>query len=478
LKSNIVTSFLWDFFGKIGTQIISFGLGIFLARLLSPKEYGLIGLSMVFITLTGVFSNLGLGSALIQRENPTQDHYSSTFFLNIFAGFIIFVLFLFGAPFIAIFFKEPQIEPIIQVLSIGILITSFGIVQNVQFTKNMLFKKLTTIRIITMIISGIIGLILAIIGYGVWSLVVQTLISNFLNTFLLWYFSKWRPIMVFKWKALKELWNYGFKMFLSGLIDTIFSQISSIVIAKFFSAKELGLFSRANSLNRFVIKYSSESVGAVTFPAMSQKQGNIEEVIKLGKKTEILVAFISFGLLGLLYVSSESLILFLLGKKWIEAIWYYKILCFSGFAYPISAATLSILKATGNSGKFLKVEILKKIILILGMGVGFYFGIKGYLISLVFTGAIGVLLNMYFVSLAVPFSVYKQLKGIYIYLIISVFVAFIVSYIPLFTTFAFLNLIQQILIYCSLYFIFNSILKTEGIQSVKLLINKIFSKKT
>lgn len=468
---------MWDFLGKIGTQIISFGLGIFLARLLSPREYGLIGLATIFIAITGIFSNLGLSTALIQKENPTEAHYSSSFFLNISVGFFLFGCFFLFAPLIAIYFNEPQLTSIVRILSIGIVLSSFNIVQNVHFSRNMQFKQMSKIKIINIFIAGSIGLTLAINGFGVWSLVFQTLIGGVLNSALLWYFSDWKPKWVFEWKALKELWGYGFKMFISGLLDTLYNQLSSLIIAKFFSAKDLGLYSRAESLNRFVIKYSSESVSVVTFPSMSRIQGKKVEVIALGKKTEILVAFLSFGLLGLLYVSSESLILFLLGKKWSESIVYYKILCLSGFAFPISSASLNILKATGNSSKFLEVEAYKKIVGLIGLCTGFYFGVKGYLFSLIFTGAVAVLLNMYFVSLAVSFSVKEQLKDIYIYAIISVLCTFVVINIPLYGAILFLNLIQQTLLFGTLYFLCNYVLKTKGLSFVNQLKNEIVSKK-
>lgn len=476
MKTSITVSFLWDFFGKIGSQIISFGLSIFLARLLGPKDYGLISLATIFISLTSIFSNFGLGAALIQKDKPTEAHYSSTFFFNILLSVILFSLFFFGAPFIQWYFNEPQLGLIVRALSVGIILSAFNIVQNVHFVRKMLFKKLTSIKLINTVISGIIGLVLAINNFGVWSLVFQTLTFGLLNCILLWYFSDWKPKLIFKWEALKELWVYGFKMFLSGIIDTIYNQVSSLIIAKFFSAKELGLYNRAESLNRFVIKYSSESVGSVTFPAMAKMQSKVDDVIALGKKTEIIVAFLSFGLLGLLYVTSESLILFMLGNKWIECIPYYKILCLSGFAYPISAATLSILKATGNSAKFLKVEVYKKIVGLIGLAIGFYFGINGYLVSLIFTGLISVLLNMYFVSLAVPFSVKNQLSGIYIYVVISLICATIVFYLPMIGCTNFVNLALQTILYILFYAFLNFLFKTDGSKILKQLMIKILDR--
>jgi teichuronic acid exporter len=474
MPNQITKSFLWDFGGKIGNQLISFAIGIILARLLSPQDYGLIGMSMVFISLTGVFTNLGLSSALIQRKEPTEAHYSSSFYLNVFSAVILFLLFFILAPYIANYFNESKITSLVRVLSLTLIINSLTVVQDVRYRKKMLFKVLTQARISSMIVSGTVGLSMAFYGYGVWSLVFQNLIGGVVTSIILWYYSDWRPKLLFQWEALKDLWNYGFKMFLSGLLDTFYSQLSTLAIAKLFSAKELGLFTRANSLNRFVIKYSSESVGAVTFPAMANLQHNLKELVNLGKKAEITVAFVSFGLLGLLYVTSEPLILFLLGEKWRESIDIYKILSLSGFAYPISAASLNFIKAVGKSDSFLKVEVWKKIVGVMGLIIGFYFGLNGYLYSLIVTGFIAVGLNMYYVSTAVPLSVTQQVKGIAPYLILSVITSLIVMLIPIHFEKHFINLIIISTIYILIYLLLNLAFKTLGltytlIQSKKIL---------
>lgn len=473
MQSKLVTSFLWDFGGKIGNQFISFIIGIILARLLSPGEYGLIGMSMVFIALSGVFTNMGLSSALIQKKEPTEAHYSSSFFLNIFVGLFLLLIFQLLAPSIAYYFKEPKIERIIRVLSITLIFNSFTIIQDVILRKKMQFNILTKRNILSIIISGSIGIYMAFNGYGVWALVIQSLIGGLVGSILLWIYSDWRPKPIFEWNALKDLWGYGFKMFLSGFIDTIYSQLSTLAIAKLFSSKELGLFSRAQSLNRFVIKYSSESVGAVTFPAMSNLQHKIEDMIQLGKKAETTVAFVAFGLLGLMYVTSEPLILFLLGEKWIEAIPIYKILALSGFAYPISAATLNFIKAVGRSDLFLKVEVYKKIVGFSGLIIGFYFGLNGYLYSLIITGAISVLLNMFFVSKAIPLSVTHQLNQIMPYLIFSVIIGFGIMLIPINFSNHLIQLIFISTLYLLFYLLLNFAFKTKGLDYTILQIMKI-----
>jgi teichuronic acid exporter len=462
MAGKLIKSFAWDFAGRLGGQLISFVISIVLARILTPEEFGLIGMAMVFISLSGVFTNLGLSSALIQRTEPTEEHYSSSFYLNIAAAAFLTVLFIVLAPFIATFFKSTEITKLIRVLSLTLVFNSLSIVQDARFRKKMNFRILTRTKIIASLLSGALGITMAFLGYGVWSLVIQTLSSGLLSSLFLWFYSDWRPKLLFRLRAIKDLWGYSFNLFISGVINTAYEQLDSIVIARLFTAKDLGLFSRAKTLNRFVIKYSSESVGAITFPAMAEVKDNRDQMLNMGLKAETLIAYLSFGLLGLLYVTSEPLILTLIGPKWLPAVEMFKILCLSGFAYPISAATLSMLRAAGFSGSFLKAEVWKKIVGLAGFGVGFYFGIKGYLISLIVTGAISVWLNMFFAGKALGLTVRHQLLPLIPYLLISVSSVVMSYWIIRFLPTPPVALLVVSCLYSLIYLFINFAIKSEG----------------
>lgn len=462
MAGRLIKSFAWDFGGRVGGQFIGFVIGIILARLLSPEEFGLIGMSMVFISLSGVFTNLGLSSALVQRSDPTEEHYSSSFYLNIIVATFLALIFIIIAPQIALFFKNPEITKLIRVLSLTLILSSFTIVQDARFRKKMNFRILTRTKIIASVLSGVLGVLMAFLGYGVWSLVIQTLFSGLITSLLLWLYSDWRPKFIFRLKAIKDLWSYSFNLFISGILNTGYEQLDSIIIARLFSASDLGLFSRAKTLNRFAIKYSSESVGAITFPAMAEVKDNREQMLNMGLKAETLIAYLSFGLLGLLYVASEPLILTLIGPKWLPSVEMFRILCLSGFAYPISTATLSMLKAAGYSGSFLRVEVWKKIIGLAGFAIGFYFGIKGYLISLIITGAISVWLNMYFTGRAIGISVRHQLFPLIPYLIISVAAVLMSYWVLKFLHTPLITLIAVSLLFGIIYFLINYLVKSEG----------------
>lgn len=477
MARKLIHSFIWEFSGRIGGQFVSFFIGIILARLLSPAEFGLIGMAMVFIAISEIFTNLGLSSALVQRENPTEAHYSSSFFLNLSASGILALMFSLISPLIADFFNSPELTNIIRLLSLTLVLSSLTVVQEARLRKFLRFDILTKAKLISSFIGGIIGILMAWQGFGVWSLVIQVLFSRIMLSSYYWFVSDWKPKLIFKFKAIKELWSYSFNLFISGIINTTFSQLDSIIIARAFSAVDLGLYARAKSLNGFVIKYSSESIGAITFPAMAAIKNDKEKMLALGLKAETLIAFVSFGLLGWLYVSAESLILALLGQKWAPSIAIFKILCLSGFAYPLSSATLSMLKAAGFSKSFLRVEIWKNLVYVSGLSLGFLFGLKGYLISLIFIGVIGVWLNMFYTGRALGISVSHQLKPLFIYLFISVGSAVVVSLIPKFTQINVINFVMISIAFAFVYLGTNVLIGTSGWQSFKLQTVAIFKKR-
>ncbi len=462
MAGKLIKSYAWDLAGRIGGQIASAIIGIILARLLTPAEFGLVGMAMVFIGISGIFTNLGLSSALVQRAIPTEEHYSSSFYLNVGASLLLTLLFILLAPTIARFFNNDKLIDLIRVLSLTLLISGFTVVQEARLRKKMRFDLLTKARIISSVTGGAVGVSMAFAGFGVWSLVVQTLLGRLLTTGYYWFVSDWKPKLVFKLKALKDLWSYSFNLFISSIIDTVYNQLDSLIIAKIFSARELGLYSKAKALNRFVVKYSSESIGAVTFPAMAEVKDNRRRMIELGFNAEKLIAFVSFALLGWLFVAAGPLILTLYGPRWEPAVEIFRLLCLSGFVYPISAATLSMLKASGDSKSFLKVEVWKKIVGLVGLSIGFAFGLKGYLISLVFTGSIAVILNMVYTGRSLDITLKHQLLPLLPYLVLAAVSAFITDILPVDFEISVLNLILFTGIFFILYFGSNLVLKTDG----------------
>lgn len=421
LKKQGFKAFIWDFFGKITTHGMSFIVSIFLTRLLEPSDFGLIAMAMVVIGIASIFTDIGLGGALIQRKNVNSIHFSSVFYFNIFIGLILTIITYFFSSEISKFYNNSQITFLIKILSILFILNSFSSIQEVILRKELKFDILTKINLISAFISGIIGIILAFLGAGLWSLVTQILTQRILYTIFIWSANNWRPKLEFSWKALRQLWGYGFRMFLSGLLDKIYSQIDTIIIGKQFQPAILGYFNRAKSLNKMIITYSSSSLVSVLFPILSKVQNDLPRFINIVIKSFGIINFITFMLIGGMYVISHEIILLLYGEKWLQSVYYFKLLILSGFAYPISALLVNVLSSRGNSKAFLRLEIYKKLIGTISLIVLCYYGIKMFLYALIIQEFInGYILNIFYVAKEISISPFKFYKMIFTQIVIAI----------------------------------------------------------
>lgn len=435
IKSKGVQAFIWDLLGKVGIHASSFIVMIILARLLEPSDFGLIAMIMVIVGIATIFSDIGLGGALIQRRRVLQIHYSSVFFFNISAGFILTLLTFFSSTFIADFYNNTQLIPIVQVMSSLFVISSFHALQGVILRKELNYKLLTQINLIASLSSGAIGVVLAFLGYGVWSLVAQILSRELITNMVIWKKTSWIPSLSFSFKALKQLWGYGFNMFLAGVIDTIYEKLDYMIIGKLFSPATLGFFHQAKQLNLFVIKYSSGSLMSVLFPVLSKIQKDIAHFRRVVIKSLGVICFVSFLLLGELYVTADELIVGLFGDKWEASVYYFKILALSGFAYPVSALMVNILSSRGKSKDFLKLEVYKKIIQSINLYVLYLYGIDVFLYGLIITSILGTSLNIKFASNEIGLSFLSIVRPIIISAVVTamviVSILFITSFINL-----------------------------------------------
>jgi len=471
----IFKSLTWDFTSKIVKQFSGLFIGIYLARLLGPEDFGVLSLSMVFISLFGYLISTGLFSALIQKDKIDEGHLSSVFYFNILISLLLLIILFLLTSKITFFFNQgEEFELVLKTLSFMFLLSGLTQVQESLFRRNLDFKTISTTYFFSSFFSGLLGVFLAYNGYGIWSLVFMTIVEKVIITIVFWLKSNWLPKKIFKISSIKELWEFGFDMFLSGILNVLVLNIDSFIISKYFGLSELGYFNRAKTLNNFAVRYSSESIGSVMFPVLSKVQHNKKKFINLGLNIEFIIAFVSFGILGFLFLTAENLITLLLGDKWLPSIAIYKLLCLSGFAMPMLMATTSMLKASGKSRLFLKIEILTKVIGVLGMLIGFYFGMRGYLISLIITGFISVSIIIIITHFVFKTNLIFRLKNILIYPIISVFSVFCVYNIFQFVSLDshFLNIIFKFLIFSALYLSMNFFL---GTLVIKKIINKIKS---
>lgn len=462
LKAQGSKAFIWDFSGKMAMHGMGFVVSIFLARLLEPSDFGLIAMVMVVIAIAGIFSDVGLGSALIQRRRVLPIHYSSVFFFNISVGMILSLLIYLFAPYIANFYDNEALVPLAQVVSVLFVINAFSSVQSTKLRKELNYTLLTKANFLAALLSGSVGIGMAVSGFGVWSLVAQSLTQAIAYNIVIWLKSHWKPEAAFSLKALQQLWAFGFRMFLSGLIETVYARMDTLIIGKLFAPAVLGFFNRAKALDNMVITYSSGSLMSVLFPVLSKVQKNLERFQQIILKSLGVIVFVVFFLLGGLYLVSHELVILLYGEKWLTTVEYFKILVLSGFGYPVSALLVNVLSSRGNSKAFLRLEVYKKIIGFTNLAVAFRWGIDGYLYGLVIVTYLTVYLNIVFVSREIFLTQWSLVKPIVIQMLIAVSATFVVVQFNQHFTFGnFTMLVFKGCEYTILYIMLNRVFKTE-----------------
>jgi teichuronic acid exporter len=414
----------WDLVDKILNQGIGFIISIFLARILTPEDFGLVGMVMVVVNFSQVFMDMGFSTALIQKQEITEEQYSTIFYLNVLVGGCLTCLMFFLSEPIARFYDQSIISSLIKGISLLFFINSLSIIQTTQYLKAINLKPPALFRGIAVAISGGVGIAMAYSGFGVWSLIAQSLLNAIIFTILIWVVSNWRPMLYFRLTSIKELWNYGYKIFLSGFLENIFSRLDVLIIGKIFNPTSLGFYTRAQSLNNLVVQYSSGSLLKVFFPAITKHQNDTIKVSEVYSRTLIIVSFAALGLLSVLFVCASHIIVLLFTEKWLPSVKYFKILVLGGYAYPLSSIMVNVISARGKSGEFLKLEILKKVILTINFIIGFQIGISAFLYGLAIFSFLAVLLNMYFVSKELSLTVLKQIRKIAPYFVIAIISSF------------------------------------------------------
>ena len=465
LKSQGLKALTWDFFGKIARHGATFIVTIVLARLLEPSDFGLIAMVMVIVMIAMIFTDVGLGGALIQRRRVLPVHYASVFYFNVFIGGVLAIIIFFSATWISDFYDNKQLIPITKVIGLLFVINAFSSVQTSKLRKELNYAALAKAEVSAAVLSGVTGITLAFYGVGVWSLVVQALSRGVFYNIFVWSASKWVPSLLFSFKALKQLWGFGFRMFLSGLLEIIYSKLDIIIIGKLFSPAILGFFDQAKRLELMITQLSSGSIMAVLFPVLSKVQNDLPRFQNIVIKTLGIISFVVFFLLGIMYLISEELIVFLFTEKWLPSVVYFKILLLSGFAYPIGALLVDILTSRGNSKAFLRLEIYKKILQSLNFYVGFLWGIEGYLYGLIVVAILSLSLNVLFASLEIKLSFLVFVKPVITQMIISVIaVGIVILLVSEIELYGILLMIIKSIGFVSVYFLINKFLKTSSYE--------------
>lgn len=412
LKEKTVSGLIWSFVDTMAGQGITFVVGIILARLLSPREFGLIGMITVFIAVSESFINSGFSSALIRKKNCTDTDFSTVFFFNLAAGILFFFLLFLTAPAISNFFNEPELTAILQVLGVVLIIDSLTLIQRTILTKRIDFKLQAKISVIASIGSGVVAILMAFYGFGIWALVAQKILGQGINSLFLWIWNKWKPLLVFSLDSFKELFGFGSKLLISGLIDTIYRNVFYLIIGKYFSAQELGFYTRANQFKGFPSENLTTIISRVTYPVLSTMQDDKPKLRNIYRLMIRSVMFITFILMIGMAAVAEPMIHTLIGAKWEQSIIYLQMLCFVGMMYPLHVINLNMLQVQGRSDLFLKLEIIKKIVAIPVIIIAVFWGIKVMIAGMIVETLIAYFLNSYWSGKHIDYSFGQQVKDI------------------------------------------------------------------
>lgn len=394
-RKSIISAFTWKLLERGGVQGIQFILAIILARLLSPKEYGIISLITIFIALATVFVQSGLNTSLIQKDDADELDFSSVFYLSLAIAAVLYMTLYFSAPAISRFYNNPILVPIVRILSFTLFFGAVNSVQMAVVSRTMMFKRYFFSSLGGVIGSGTVGVLLAYKGFGVWALVAQQLSSNFLTTAILWFTVKWRPILAFSFTRMKKLFSYGWKLLISGLLDTFFKNIYGLVIGKLYDAKSLGYFNRGQQFPVVIASNLDGSIQSVMLPALSSRQNDVDSVKRLMRRAMRTSSYILMPLMVGLAAVAKPMVSVLLTDKWLPCVPFLQLACISYALYPIHTANLTAINAIGRSDIFLKLEIIKKGITIITLLVTFRFSIYAMAIGQMICGIIATFINSF-----------------------------------------------------------------------------------
>ncbi|STB55045.1 lipopolysaccharide biosynthesis protein [Clostridium perfringens] len=479
LKKKTLTGLFWTFTEVISNQGIQFLIQIFLARLILPEEFGLIGMITVFIAISNSIIDSGFSNALIREKEVNQNDYSTVFYFNLITAIVIYVILYFSSPMISVFFAQPKLSLILRVLAITIIINAFGIIPRAILTRKINFKAQMIINISSSLVSGFIAIILAYKGFGIWSLVFRTIIMQFMQALMLSIVNKWRPSLVFSKNSFEKLFGFGWKLLVSGLIDTIYNNLYYMVIGKMYSASDLGYYTNAQKLRDIAATSISTAVQKVSYPVLSCMQ-NEEEVLKnMYKKIIKSSVYITFPVMFGLAIVARPLILILFGDNWSKSIIYFQILCLAGMLYPLHAINLNILQVKARSDLFLKLEILKKCVSIILIAIAILskWGVIGLIWMQVVSSVISFFINSYYSKSIIGYSTLNQMKDILPILIITLFMGittyFIGTFVP---NYNFIKILIQISFGSIFFIVISYMFKIKEFFSILDIMKKIFKK--
>lgn len=470
LKQKAASGMVWTSIRKFVGIGISFISGIILARLLTPHDYGCIGMLSIFMMVANSFIDGGFASALIQKKRPTQEDYSTVFFFNLCMSILMYAILFVSAPAISQFYRMPILCSVLRVQGLVLIINAFSIIQSNQLTKQFRFKKLAIIQLSTSVIVLSVTIYMAYKGFGVWALVASNLISAFIPAVVYWLTNKWYPLFVFSKSSFKELFNFGFFMFLTHIINNICNNIQGLLIGRFYSPTTMGYYSKAQSTEVLASHTISDIVGRVTYPLYAEYQDNKQLLSNVIKRFTSSIAYITFPMMSLLILLAEPVFILLYSDRWLNSVPYFQILCLSGIASCLQGVNYQAIAAVGRSKAMFTWTLIKRgiAILLIVSGLALY-GMKGLLIGMVFQGWFVYLINAFLVQKYIGYKLTNQfldLLPVFILAIISFGISYCIVFVfPNFNIYVLA--IIRLLVFSVFYFGCSVLFKLESFIFVK-----------
>jgi O-antigen/teichoic acid export membrane protein len=410
LKSKAAKGMFWSALGTFSSQGISFVIGIILARILMPADYGLIGMLAIFFALSQLIVEGGFSNALIQKIDRTDTDFSTIFYFNFFISGLIYLILFFSAPFISDFYKTPELTPLTRVLSLNILVGSFTIVQQARLRILLDFKTIAKITVISVLISGILGVIMAYKGFGFWALVIQNLSATTIRTIFLFYFSRWYPKLEFSLLSLKNLFRFSSNLLIAGVVSVIVNNLYSILIGKLFNARDLGFYTKARQYPELMSNTITSILQGVTYPILTSLQNERERMVSVYGRLMRITVFFVMPFLTLFALLAEPFVRLLLTEKWLPVVPLIQWLCFARIITPISALNMNILNAIGRSDLFLKVDLSKLPVFLITIAATVPFGINVVVIGNFLTSFVSFFINTYYPGRLFGFGAFRQIR--------------------------------------------------------------------
>lgn len=476
LKNKTIKGVGWSAADALLGQGVTFIVGLVLARLLSPDEYGLIGICLIFTTVLNGIVDSGFSNALIRKKEVTDEDYNTMFMTNMAISIVLYVLLFISAPLVSDFFHRIELTALVRVTGLILFLNALSITQVTILTKNIDFKTKTKASLVSAIISGVIGIVMAFMGYGVWSLVAQQLSKQLLYTLCLWVLNKWWPKFTFYNDSFKYMWGFGWKLLVSGILNNVWNQLYQVVIGRCYTSSTLGHYTRANECASIFSSNLTTIIQRVTFPVLSELQDDKKKLLVSYRKLIKVSMFVTVICMFALGAMAEPMIYSLIGPQWHQAATFLPFICITMSLYPLHAINLNMLQVQGRSDLFLYLEIVKKIITLIPIFIGAFVGVYWMLCASIFTGFIAFLLNSWFTGKFLNYSSWQQLKDVLPSYLIALFIGFIV-YLLKFLPLSY-NLIFPLQILATIIFgwIVNRIINLEEYCEIKNIVLTVIKK--